>query len=154
MQVTDWCAIAAAAAFVVLATVAVRMLITARQTMRQASEAIERLEQRLEETGERANRLLERTDAIAADVHTKLQTLTGAVNSAREIGTSLSEVGGTMRQASKKLARSVFEVERAVYAHRERVQEAMEWAATGVELWQRWQAGRKAHSERKEGNHD
>jgi uncharacterized protein YoxC len=153
MQVTDWCAIAAVAAFVVLAAAAVRTLLAAHQTMRQASEFMDRFGQRLEETGEQANELLKKTEAIAADVHNKLQTLTVAVNSAREIGVSLSEVGGTVRQASKTLARSVFEVEQAVHAHKARVQEAMEWAATGVELWQRWQAGRRAHSERKEGNH-
>jgi uncharacterized protein YoxC len=150
MQVAEWSALAAAAAFVALAAVAIRTLLTARQAMLQASQAIVRLELQLEETGAQTRRLLQTTEAMAADIHGKLQALSPLAASVRDVGNSMSEIGGTVRQASRKLVRSVLEVEQAVHNHRARMQEALEWAATGVELWRRWQAGRNAHTERQQ----
>jgi uncharacterized protein YoxC len=154
MQVAEWSALAAAAAFVALAAVAIRTLLTARQAMLQASQAIVRLELQLEETGAQTRRLLQTAEAMAADIHGKLQTLSSLTASARDVGDSMSEIGSAVRQASRKLVRSVLAVEQAVHNHRARTQEALEWAAAGVELWRRWQAGRNAHTERTQSENE
>lgn len=150
MTIAEWCWAAAAVAIIGLTGVAARFLLTARTTLRQTGETIARMERELEETAAETKRLLQTTNRIAADVEKKLDAVSSITSSVRDMGDSLSEVGGTVRKASKSLARSVLEVEQAVHKHRARVQEALEWAVTGVELWQRWQAGRKAQA-RSEG---
>ncbi|KIL36802.1 hypothetical protein SD70_31240 [Gordoniibacillus kamchatkensis] len=150
MQVAQWCAVVAAAAFVVLTAVAVRTMLAVSRTMGQVSHALARFELQLEETGGQTTRLLQQTEAIAAEVQSKLQELSSFTASVRNVGDSLNEVGGTVRQASRQLARSVLEVEQAVHTHRARVQEALEWAATGVQLWRQWQSGRKMRAEAKQ----
>ncbi|MFC0215357.1 DUF948 domain-containing protein [Paenibacillus chartarius] len=151
MQVIEWCAIAATAAFIALAVVAIRTLTAARiaslqavQTLQKTSQSMERLERQLGDMGAQTTALLLKTDAIADEVQTKLQTFKTIASTVQELGSSLSEAGGTVCRASKTLARSIVEVEQAVHTHRARVQDALEWAVTGMELWQQWQAGRKA----------
>lgn len=151
MSITEWCWAAAAVAIIVMTGVAVRTLLAAQMTLKQAGETIARMERQLEETAGQTKQLLQTTNRIAADVEKKLDAASSIAASVRDMGDSLSEVGGTVRKASKSLTRSVLEVEQAVHTHRARVQGALEWAVTGVELWQRWQAGRKAQ-ERSEGS--
>jgi uncharacterized protein YoxC len=149
MSIMEWCWAAAAVAVVVLAGMAARTLATARTALRQAGEAISRMERHLEDTAGQTQQLLQTSNRIATDIEKKLDAAKSVAESVRDMGESLNRVGSTVRKASASLSRSVLEVEQAVHTHRARVQEALEWAATGVELWQRWQAGRNAQARSK-----
>lgn len=144
--------VSAAAAFIVLVGYAVVTLIAARLALQQISDAVSETRQAVLYTAEQSDRLLQEARELTADVRSGAQTLQQSLEHAQQAGAAVGEVVSSLYSASRTMSQTILNAERAVQAHKERLQDAFEWAATGVELWQRWQANRQAKADLNESD--
>ncbi|UJF31661.1 DUF948 domain-containing protein [Paenibacillus hexagrammi] len=147
MTWVDISAVCAAAAFVVLVVFAVRALIAARAALLQVSSATAEAQQVVRETAEQSDLLLKQANAVAKDMHHHVQLLQRSLGKVEQAGAAVGEVTASLRLASKVMNQSIHSAERVVQQHQRRVSDVIEWAATGMELWQRWQAHRQTKSD-------
>ncbi|GGI45749.1 hypothetical protein GCM10008018_13710 [Paenibacillus marchantiophytorum] len=139
--------VGSAVAFVLLIAFAVRLLIAATHAIRQVHDAIIQIKQQAAATAEQAEQLFKQTGQLTEEVHMQVLALEPTIQSIGKAGASIGDVASVLRKASQVMNESIHGAERVVNTHHKRIQDAMEWATTGFELWQRWQAHRNAKSD-------
>ncbi|MGW9125705.1 DUF948 domain-containing protein [Paenibacillus chitinolyticus] len=142
-------AVCAAIAFAILVWQAVLALQAFRQSLIRLEEALGKSRQRLEETADRTAELLEETRELAAETRSHLRTARSVLDGAAKFGTALHEGAEAVGGAASALAESVLKVQQAVHTRQNRIVEAADWTAAGIELWRRW---RKSGSEAAAGS--
>ncbi|MFC9775214.1 DUF948 domain-containing protein [Paenibacillus chitinolyticus] len=142
-------AVWAAIAFAILVWQAVLALQACRQSLIRLEEALGKSRQRLEETADRTAELLEETRELAAETRSHLRTARSVLDGAAKFGTALHEGAEAVGGAASALAESVLKVQQAVHTRQNRIVEAADWTAAGIELWRRW---RKSGSEAAAGS--
>ncbi|MEW9698438.1 DUF948 domain-containing protein [Paenibacillus sp. SI8] len=142
-------AVSAACAFIVLVVFTVRLLIAVKHSLRQMNEAIALTSHSVVQTAKMTEQLLERVEGLTEDVHTQVRVLEPCFHSVEQAGAAIGDVASVLRKAAKVLHQSIQGAEKTVHTHQKRLQDAMEWATTGFELWQRWQAHKNAKSDTK-----
>ncbi|SEG68307.1 DUF948 domain-containing protein [Paenibacillus sp. UNC499MF] len=135
-------AVGAAIAFAILVWQAVLALQAFRQSLIRLEEALDRSRLKLEETADRTAELLEETRELAAETRLHLRTARGVLDGAGKFGTALHEGAEAVGSAASALAQSVLKVQHAVHTRQNRIAEAADWTAAGIELWRRWQKSR------------
>ncbi|MGG1551472.1 DUF948 domain-containing protein [Paenibacillus ferrarius] len=142
--------VSAAAAFIVLAVFAVRLLITARSTLQHLGRTADNVQTSVTAATAQAEQLMQQVGKLAQDVDRQLQALEPAVKATEKAGQAMGDMAAALGYTAKKLRTSIAGAERVVSDHQRRIQDAMEWATTGYELWQRWQSYRNAKNDTKE----
>ncbi|KQX47107.1 MULTISPECIES: DUF948 domain-containing protein [unclassified Paenibacillus] len=139
--------VSSAVAFIVLVGFAIRMLITIVQILGKLGDTAAQARKNLAETAEQAEQLMTKVGLLTEEVHMQLLTLEPSIQSVEKAGAAIGDVASALRKASRVMNESIHGAEKVVHTHQKRIQDAMEWATTGFELWQRWQAYRNAKSD-------
>ncbi|NEW07614.1 DUF948 domain-containing protein [Paenibacillus sp. SYP-B3998] len=139
--------VSAAVAVIVLVGFGIRILITARNTLLQLSDAIVETKVSLTVTANQSQQLIKQAAVLTDAVHTQLQELQPCFHSIEQTGAAIGDVASVLRKASRVMNQSIQGAEKVVHTHQKRLQDAIEWTTTGIELWQRWQAHRNAKSD-------
>ncbi|NOV00881.1 DUF948 domain-containing protein [Paenibacillus planticolens] len=140
-------AVSSALAFIVLVVFMVRTLIAAKQMLHQLSVTVAQTEQQLAKTAGEAEQLLKQACQLTEDVHMQVLAIEPTIQSIEKTGAAIGDVASVLRNGTRMMNESLHGAERVVHTHQKRIQDVMEWATTGYELWQRWQANRKAKSD-------
>ncbi|MNQ77280.1 hypothetical protein D3C85_921400 [compost metagenome] len=136
-----------AVACLVLIVFTVRMFITATRTFRLLGDTVVEVKQHIGHTTEQAENLMKQLGQLTEEVHLQILALEPSIQSVEKAGVAVAEVASTLRKASRMVNESLHGAEKVVHTHQKRIHDVMEWATTGFELWQRWQAHRNAKSE-------
>ena len=136
-----------AVACLVLIAFTVRMFITATRTLRLLGDTVVEVKQQIVHTTEQAENLMKQLGQLTEEVHLQLLALEPSIQSVEKAGIAVGEVASTLRKASRMMNDSLLGAEKVVNTHQKRIHDVMEWATTGYELWQRWQAHRNAKSD-------
>ncbi|WNR43246.1 DUF948 domain-containing protein [Paenibacillus roseipurpureus] len=136
-----------AVASLVLILFIIRFLVTATRTVRVLGDSVVEVKQEIVHTTEHTENLMKQIGQLTEEVHMQLHALEPSRQSIEKAGAAIGDVASTLRKASRLINDSMFGAEKVVHTHQKRIQDAMEWATTGWELWQRWQAHRNAKSE-------
>ncbi|BFT70460.1 DUF948 domain-containing protein [Paenibacillus sp. P36] len=140
-------AVSSAVAFIVLVVFAVRMLITAKRMLQQLSDTVAQTERHVAKAAGEAEQLLNKAGQLTEEVHLQVLALESTVHSIEKTGAAIGDVASVLRKGARMMSESLHGAERVVHTHQNRIEDVMEWATTGYELWQRWQANRKAKSD-------
>lgn len=133
-----------AVAVFVLIAYTVRMFITATRTLRIVSDTVVEVKQQVAQTTEQAENLMKQIGQLTEEVHLQILALEPSIQAVEKAGVAVGEAASTLRKASRLVNGSMLGAEKVVHTHHKRIQDVMEWATTGFELWQRWQAHRNA----------
>jgi uncharacterized protein YoxC len=136
-----------AVACLVLIAFTVRMFITATRTLRLLGDTVVEVKQQIGHTTEQAENLMKQLGQLTEEVHLQLLALEPSIQSVEKAGVAVEEVASTLHKASRMMNESILGAEKVVHTHQKRIHDVMEWATTGFELWQRWQAHRNAKSD-------
>ncbi|NOU67250.1 DUF948 domain-containing protein [Paenibacillus sp. LMG 31461] len=136
-----------AVACLVLIVFTVRMIITATRTLRLLGDTVIEVKQQIVHTTEHAENLMKQLGQLTEEVHLQVLALEPSIQSVEKAGKAVGEVASTLRKASRMMNDSLLGAEKVVHTHQKRIHDIMEWATTGYELWQRWQAQRSAKSD-------
>lgn len=136
-----------AVAFIVLAGFTVRVLIAAKQLLHQLSLTAAQAEQHVAKTAGQAEQLLKQAGQLTEEVHMQVLALEPSIQSIEKTGAAIGDVASVLRKGARMMNESLHGAEKVVHTHQKRIQDVMEWATTGYELWQRWQASRNAKSD-------
>lgn len=136
--------VSSAVAFIVLIGFAIRMLITMVQILGKLGDTAAQAKMNIAETAVQAEHLMEKVGLLTEEVHMQILTLEPSIQSVEKAGAAIGDVASALRKASRVMNESIHGAEKVVHNHQKRIQDAMEWATTGFELWQRWQAYRNA----------
>lgn len=139
--------VSSAVAFIVLVGFAIRMLIAIVQILGKLGETAAQAKMNIAETAEQAEQLMKKVGLLTEEVHMQILTLEPSIQSVEKAGAAIGDVASALRKASRVMNDSIHGAEKVVHTHQKRIQDAMEWATTGFELWQRWQAYRNAKSD-------
>lgn len=139
--------VSSAVAFIVLVGFAIRMLIAIVQILGKLGETATQAKMNIAETAEQAEQLMKKVGLLTEEVHMQILTLEPSIQSVEKAGAAIGDVASALRKASRVMNDSIHGAEKVVHTHQKRIQDAMEWATTGFELWQRWQAYRNAKSD-------
>ena len=139
--------VSSAVAFIVLVGFAIRMLITIVQILGKLGDTVAQAKKNVAETAEQAEQLMTKVGLLTEEVHMQILTLEPSIQSVEKAGAAIGDVASALRKASRVMNESIHGAEKVVHTHQKRIQDAMEWATTGFELWQRWQAYRNAKSD-------
>lgn len=139
--------VSSAAAFIVLVGFAIRMLIAIVLILGKLGETAAQAKMNIAETAEQAEQLMKKVGLLTEEVHMQILTLEPSIQSVEKAGAAIGDVASALRKASRVMNDSIHGAEKVVHTHQKRIQDAMEWATTGFELWQRWQAYRNAKSD-------
>lgn len=139
--------VSSAVAFIVLVSFAIRMLITIVKILGKLGETAAQAKMSLAETAEQAEHLMTKVGLLTEEVHMQILTLEPSIQSVEKAGAAIGDVASALRKASRVMNESIHGAEKVVHTHQKRIQDAMEWATTGFELWQRWQAYLHAKSD-------
>ncbi|MDQ0874034.1 uncharacterized protein YoxC [Paenibacillus sp. V4I3] len=139
--------VSSAVAFIVLVGFAIRMLITIVQILGKLGDTVVQAKMNVAETAEQAEQLMTKVGLLTEEVHMQILTLEPSIQSVEKAGAAIGDVASALRKASRVMNESIHGAEKVVHTHQKRIQDAMEWATTGFELWQRWQALRNAKSD-------
>ncbi|MZQ85119.1 DUF948 domain-containing protein [Paenibacillus sp. 5J-6] len=134
-------------AFIVLVAFAVRTLITAKHLLQQLRETVAQTEQHVAKAAGEAEQLLKQAGQLTEEVHLQVLALESTVQSIEKTGAAIGDVASVLRKGARMMNESLHGAEKVVHTHQKRIQDVMEWATTGHELWVRWQANRKAKSD-------
>jgi len=145
-QISLACIAASTVVFVVFAVATLR---AARDSMKRICRTLDRIDQRLEELSSETMKLMQSTRQVTLDAQDKLNSLSPLFASIGRIGQSVQQVSDSVRQMSSAVADTMVQAGRTVQSRRQQIADAMEWAATGYELWKKWQA-RRAENSREE----
>jgi uncharacterized protein YoxC len=143
MVVMEISAAVAACAFAVLVFFAVRTMIAARDSLKQAHDSIHQLQRELAETSLELNKLLRSTQLITSDIQSKLEKTDPFFSSANQVGEAVHEVTKSVKQVSASLSQGVIGVEQTLRRRQQQWANVIDWAAAGFQLWQVWQARRQ-----------
>jgi uncharacterized protein YoxC len=128
-MVFEICAVAATLILSILAYFIIQSLRELQHTLKKVNEVTSQLQTKIDPIGGDALRLLEKTNAISASLHEKLETFTPFFNSIHQAGQAVEEKTSTLAQAlqmGENERRSTQESAGAVF----------EWVARGILLWQ------------------
>ncbi|NOU86882.1 DUF948 domain-containing protein [Paenibacillus sp. LMG 31460] len=139
--------VSSAVAFIVLVGFAIRMLIAIVQILGKLGDTAAQAKKNIAETAEQAEQLMTKVGLLTEEVHMQILTLEPSIQSVEKAGAAIGDVASALRKASRVMNESIQGAEKVVHTHQKRIQDAMEWATTGFELWQRWQAYRNAKSD-------
>jgi uncharacterized protein YoxC len=139
--------VSSAVAFIVLVGFAIRMLIAIVQILGKLGDTAAQAKKNIAETAEQAEQLMTKVGLLTEEVHMQILTLEPSIQSVEKAGAAIGDVASALRKASRVMNESIHGAEKVVHTHQKRIQDAMEWATTGFELWQRWQAYRNAKSD-------
>lgn len=139
--------VSSAVAFIVLVGFAIRMLIAIVQILGKLGETAAQAKMNIAQTAEQAEQLMKKVGLLTEEVHMQILTLEPSIQSVEKAGAAIGDVASALRKASRVMNDSIHGAEKVVHTHQKRIQDAMEWATTGFELWQRWQAYRNAKSD-------
>ncbi|MDF2647426.1 MAG: hypothetical protein K0Q73_3231 [Paenibacillus sp.] len=139
--------VSSAVAFIVLVGFAIRMLIAIVQILGKMGETAAQAKMNIAETAEQAEQLMKKVGLLTEEVHMQILTLEPSIQSVEKAGAAIGDVASALRKASRVMNETIHGAEKVVHTHQKRIQDAMEWATTGFELWQRWQAQRNAKSD-------
>ncbi|MFD0698655.1 DUF948 domain-containing protein [Paenibacillus sp. GCM10027628] len=140
-------ALSAAVAFIILVGFAVRALIAAKHMLSKLSDAADQAKQSVVITAEQTDRLIKQVGMLTEDVHAQVQSLQACFQSIDQAGAAIGDVASALRKASRVMNESIHGAEKVIHTHQKRLQDAIEWATTGIELWHKWQAHRNAKSD-------
>jgi uncharacterized protein YoxC len=121
----------------------IRMLQSAGAVLKRLDQSISLLQRQVETAIEESVKLMQSANKLTADVSCKLKAADPLFASIRQAGESFREVSRSLRQVSAAVSQSVNGVQKAVHNHQNRLQEVVEWAASGLQLWQSRQACRQ-----------
>ncbi|MCC2684630.1 MAG: hypothetical protein K0R75_1529 [Paenibacillaceae bacterium] len=146
MMVVEISAAVVACAFAVLVFFAVRTMIAARESLKQAHDSIHQIQRELAETSLELNKLLRSTQSITTDIQGKLEKTDPFFNSANQVGEAVQEVTKSVKQVSASLSQGVMGVEQTLRSRQQQWANVVDWAAAGIQLWQVWKAHRQDQS--------
>ncbi|OCT11911.1 hypothetical protein A8709_29040 [Paenibacillus pectinilyticus] len=144
MTWTEISIVSVAAAVLVLIAFTVRLFITATRTLHLLGDTIVEVKQQAVQTTEQAENLIKQIGQFTEEVHLQLLALEPSIQSVEKAGAAVGEVASTLRKATRMVNESMLGAEKVIHTHQKRIYDAMEWATTGFELWQRWKAHRNA----------
>jgi uncharacterized protein YoxC len=125
----------------------VRALIAVKASLVQVNLTMKLMQITLEETAEPAKQLMVSSTRLTEEIQEKIQTLQGLFQSMNEAKEAVGDAATTIRKASTVVSQSVTSAQKAAQAHQKRLQDGLEWATTGIELWHRWQAYKQTKME-------
>ncbi|TXK86101.1 DUF948 domain-containing protein [Paenibacillus sp. N3.4] len=140
--------VSAAVAFILLVGFTLRVLLAATHTLKSLGEAIVQVKKSVELTAEQAEQWISQAAQLTEEVHDQVRVLQPCLRTIEQAGAAIGDVASALGKASRVMNQSVQGVEKVVHTHQKRLQDALEWATTGFELWQRWQANRMAKSDK------
>ncbi|MDR6548857.1 DUF948 domain-containing protein [Paenibacillus qinlingensis] len=147
MTWTEISIVSLAVACIVLIVFTVRMFITATRTLRVLGDAVVEVKQQVVQTTEHSENLMKQIGQLTEEVHLQILALEPSMQAVEKAGVAVGEAASTLRKASRMMNDSLLGAEKVVHTHQKRIHDVMEWATTGFELWQRWQAHRNAKSD-------
>lgn len=128
-----------AAAFIALVWFLIAALQTARTSMKQMNQSMERIELRLDELSAETVKTMQAAQLVTEDVHGKMRALDSLFQSIGQVGESVQQVTSSVKQVSATVSQSVKQAGQTVQGGQPRIAEAIEWAAWGFQVWQKWQ---------------
>jgi len=129
-----WSAAVAALAFVVLCGFLISLLRTARQSLMTAESALKEVKETVEGLRGEVGRLAVSVNDVASDVKGKLRSTDPLFLAVRDVGTLLSEVTGTAREATRSLTNTIRKKAAASEERAGSVPKWLEWAAIGSRI--------------------
>lgn len=125
----------------------IRTLIAAKAAFKQMQVTMQQVQQTLDEASEPSRRLLTSGVRLTESLHEKVDSLDGLFGSLEEAKGAVGDAAAVMRKASEVVTHSISSAQRAAQVHQKRLQDSIEWATAGLELWHRWQAHRQSKAE-------
>lgn len=137
-------ALVATVAFIVLVIFVIRFLQETGRAVHEVQQAVTELRNGLGMVADRSISLLAKSEQLVEQVDTKLRSLDPIAQSVREAGDSMAKVARSVRQTSQVLAHSVDQFGATVNRYKDRSVDLAELVSVGMQIWNRWQAGRKS----------
>lgn len=131
-------------AFILLVWFLITTVRASRKAVEQAQHTMLRMEQQLVRTTEESVRMIRLSSEVLEDVRRKLKAADGFVEAMDQTGEAASRLSQSVNQASRTLSETVLEAAESLHSRKDTVKDLIELTATGMHLWQSWQAGRLA----------
>jgi uncharacterized protein YoxC len=132
-----------AASFLVLVVYMIVTLQTARSSLKQMNETLDRLESRVNEIGTESVKLMHTSQNIAADVQKKMNAIDNWFQSLVSAGDSVSQMTRSMKQMTSTVADTFRKAGEQASRQQQQTAELMEWATVGYQLWRKWQSRKR-----------
>jgi uncharacterized protein YoxC len=133
----------AAAGFIVLVYFLIGLIRDVRAALPPMRKSLESIEQDVGELSREALELARQGKGIAGDVQQKLHSADGLFRAVGNIGASVQEVAGSIRQVSAAVTETVRQAQDASGRNTGRIREMLQWTTAGLQLLEQWQANRK-----------
>jgi uncharacterized protein YoxC len=143
----------ASAGFIVLVYFLIRLIRDVRAALPPMRKSLESIEQNVSKLSREALELARQGQGIAGDVQQKLQSADALFRAVGNIGASVQEVVGSIRQVSTAVTETVKQSPGAAGRNTSRISEVLQWTAAGLHLLEQWQTNRKARETREEKQH-
>ncbi|GGG55393.1 DUF948 domain-containing protein [Paenibacillus radicis (ex Gao et al. 2016)] len=145
MDVMEWSAAIAAAAFVVLAAGMLLGIKAALDRLKAVQASAETMMAHMQVTAARLTALADPAEQTILTAQQQLQSVNRLFEAAGQIGESIEHTTTAVNRVSSVLSQSaITHAERA--AEQRQIGEAFEWAELGMAAWQLWQTNRKRHN--------
>lgn len=128
-----------AAAFIVLVGYLIAALQTARASMMQMNQSLEKIEHRLNEMSAETMNVMRSAQQVTDDVQRKMKTLDALFVSIGQVGESVQQVTSSVKQVSATVSQSMQQAGQTVRGNESRIAEWLDWAAWGFQVVQKWQ---------------
>ncbi|MFF2090439.1 DUF948 domain-containing protein [Paenibacillus sp. NPDC058174] len=146
MDVMEWSAAIAAAAFVILAGGLLLGIKAALDRLKAVQASAETMMAQMQVTAARLTALADPAEKTILTAQQQLQSVNRLFEAAGQIGESIEHTTSAVNRVSTALSQSAIRhAERA--AEQRQLGEAFEWAELGMAAWQLWQTNRKRHNE-------
>jgi uncharacterized protein YoxC len=132
-----------AVAVIALVFFLIKTLQSLRQTLHQVNETLFSARKQLNDLGGEARQVIHHARELSADVHTKIESLNPLFQSVANVGSALERVTTPLNQgAAPVISVNEFEAEAGPTSQSDTVVEVIEWAALGLDLWQKFKKRR------------
>jgi uncharacterized protein YoxC len=134
-----------ALAVTVLAIYAILTLRSAKTSLDQVNQTVQRLQLEMDEMSAEVKGLIHNTHQITADVNQKMKSMDAFFRSASEMGEAVHQISSSVKQVSASVSQTLeSKTKSAVHTHSNKVNDAMEWVSIGMKVWQKLQGYRNA----------
>jgi uncharacterized protein YoxC len=138
-----------AIAIAALSIYAILALRSARASLDQVNQMVQRLQLDMDEMSKEVKGLIHNTNQITVDVHQKMKSLDAFFLSASEVGEAAHQVSSSVKQVSASVSQTLeSRAKKAVHTQSSKVSDAMEWVSIGMKIWQKLQGYK--HAEKKQ----
>ncbi|WP_438447937.1 DUF948 domain-containing protein [Gorillibacterium sp. sgz5001074] len=134
----------AAAAFAVLAVYLITLIQTAKRSLDHTNETLNLIRTEIESVRIQSVSLMAAGEKLVKEAEAKLHTLDPIASSVKQTGEAIEQVTTSMKEVSAAVSRSASGIGQTLERNTVRFSEIAEYAAMGVQLWQKWQSHRTA----------